>query len=461
MFVIFYTTLSFLRYDNFYTGRLDLGNMTQTVWNTAHGNFFQMTHPDGIETVSRLAFHADFILILFAPFYWIWDNPKVLLLFQAAIAGCGAIFIYLLTNHIVKHKYIAVTFAFAYLLFPPLGWSVLFDFHAVVLATTFLLGAVYFLLSKRYRLFLLFTLLAGLTKEQVWIVIALFGIILFFFYKQKLFGAIVFLGSLSIFYMLFWHAIPNAQTSQAYFALSYFDNDASSMADLIKQSLFHPSDTLIKLTSEDRVSYMQSLFMPLGYLSLLFPFWLFFAGADFALNLLSDKDELHQIFYHYTAIITPFVFLSAIYGVWVLQRIKPLEKRVKHWKVFLIPYILFFSLYAAYQYGPLPGSLNPNDEMLAYPLQQKNEFAKKLAEIPVNNSVAASNELGAQLSHRQHIYTLGIDIRDADYVAFFMRNPDQSELEFNGNLIKQLKSDPNFELWYDRDGLLIYRKTNL
>lgn len=462
VFIIYYTTLSFLRFDNFYTGRLDLGNMTQTVWNTAHGRLFQMTHSDGVETVSRLAFHADFILMLFAPFYWIWESPKVLLFFQAAIAGFGALFVYLIANHVLKQKYLALTFAVAYLLYSPLGWSVLFDFHAVVLATTFLLGTVYFLLVKRYRFFLLFALLAALTKEQVWIVIAILGGILFFFQNKRKFGSVLFIGSLIIFYLLFWHAIPNAQNANnEYFALSYFNDDGGSITDLLKNSLMQPGETFTKLTSEERLTYLQALFMPLGYLSALFPFWLFFAGADFTLNLLSDKEELYQIYYHYTAVITPFVFLSAIYGVWVLGKVKALTVRVRHWKLLLIPYILLCSLYAANQNGPLIGTQNPNDEMIAYPLKQKNTFAKVLSEIPVENSVAASNELGAQLSHREHVYTLAIDIRNADYVAFFMRNPDQSEIDFNAVLINQLKADVNYELWYDKEGLLIYRKKGL
>ena len=36
-------SLSILRHRAFNTGRYDLGNMVQTVWNTAHGHFLQMT----------------------------------------------------------------------------------------------------------------------------------------------------------------------------------------------------------------------------------------------------------------------------------------------------------------------------------------------------------------------------------------------------------------------------------
>ena len=122
---------------------------------------------------------------------------------------------------------------------------------------------------------------------------------------------------------------------------------------------------------------------------------------------------------------------------------------------------MFFAIAAAYNYGPLPGSKNPNIEMFTSPLPHRKGFDDALKRIPRDKSVAASNELGAQLSHREYIYTLSIDITDADYVAFFLRNPDKSESEFDQNLINQLKGDRNYELWHDRYGLKIFRKTGL
>ena len=44
-----FSTLSILRHRAFNTGRYDLGNMVQTVWNTAHGHFLQMTGGDGVQ----------------------------------------------------------------------------------------------------------------------------------------------------------------------------------------------------------------------------------------------------------------------------------------------------------------------------------------------------------------------------------------------------------------------------
>ena len=64
--------------------------MVQTVWNTAHGHFLQMTSGDGVQ-ISRLAAHFDPILAAFAPLWWIWPSPEMLLTVQAVVVALGAL----------------------------------------------------------------------------------------------------------------------------------------------------------------------------------------------------------------------------------------------------------------------------------------------------------------------------------------------------------------------------------
>src|ERR1035437_6642339 len=176
IYILYFTVASFLRYNNFFTGRFDLGNMDQAVWNTIHGRIFQITDPNGTNIISRLAFHADFILILISPLYLIWSNPQMLLLLQTIVLALGAIFVYAIANQLLKNKAIALTFATIYLLNPAMQFSNLYDFHAAVLGTTLLLGTFYFYLKRQYLFFIVFALLAGLTKEEIWGIISLFGL---------------------------------------------------------------------------------------------------------------------------------------------------------------------------------------------------------------------------------------------------------------------------------------------
>lgn len=91
MFVAYAATfavLSVLRYRTFATGRFDLGNMVQAVWSVAHGGLFETTDLSG-QQFSRLGAHVDPILALFAPMWWVWPSPEMLLVAQATIVASG------------------------------------------------------------------------------------------------------------------------------------------------------------------------------------------------------------------------------------------------------------------------------------------------------------------------------------------------------------------------------------
>ncbi len=122
LYSLYFTVASFLRFENFHTGRFDLGNMHQTVWNTAQGRIFLFTNPDGTETISRLAFHADFLLIFFTPLYFIWNDPRTLLIAQTIGIAAGAFFIYSITKYVLKSTGMATLFSFLYLMSPALQY---------------------------------------------------------------------------------------------------------------------------------------------------------------------------------------------------------------------------------------------------------------------------------------------------------------------------------------------------
>src|SRR5258708_14883626 len=148
LYTLYFTIVSFLRYDNYYTGRFDLGNMAQTVWNSLHGRIFLFTNPTGTNEVSRLAFHADFILVLLAPFYDLWQNPKMLLLIQVVVVAAGSFFVYIIAKEVLKNRTLALVLAFIYLLNPSVERANIYDFHAVTLATTLFLATYYFFMKR-------------------------------------------------------------------------------------------------------------------------------------------------------------------------------------------------------------------------------------------------------------------------------------------------------------------------
>jgi uncharacterized membrane protein len=339
----------------------------------------------------------------------------------------------------------------SYLLNPSVQRANIYDFHAVVLATTMLLGAVYFLLKKRYLLFLIFAVLAALTKEQMWFVIALFGPLLFFKDRKRLLGISVFFLPLGMFYYLLWHAIPNVAGS-SHFAISYFSEGGDSPTDIIKNILFSPFDSLQTAFSANRIDYYQKLLLPVGFLPMAFPFWLIFALPDLVLNIFSDRIQLQQIYYQYTATISAFLFISLIYSVFMLRKYLP---RIPL-QAFSI-YIFLSALIGAYLYGPLPGAKEANLAAINKPQPERWIIDRELAKIP-EGSISASNNLASHLSHRERTYVIPQGIGKADVVAIFKtpNNTNQKDAE----TLRRTREDIRYKKYFESQQLVLFRRVS-
>ncbi len=470
---IYFTTASFLRYDNFYTGRFDLGNMDQAVWNTIHGRIFQTT--DGITIVSRLSSHADFILILISPLYKIWADPRMLLILQSVVLSLGSVFVFKISNMVLKNKNAALIFSLAFLFNPLMQYTNLYDFHAVTLATTLLLGTFYFFMKKNYLWFVIFAILAGLTKEEIWPAIAFFGIYTIFHEavmilrkKHKLkskntlinlfFGFSVASVSLYIFYYIIWIAIPQARGGGNHFALSYYSDFGGSPFEVIKNVIFSPLKVLEILTTKARLVYIGQLFAPLGFLSFLSPVIILFALPDLSINLLSQDAGLYQIYYQYTAAITPFIFISAIFGFKNLVKWFP-KKNVSK---FLIILISITAIISAYAYGPLPGAMHPNIDMFTKPLKDRKLIQTFISGIPTRYKVAATNNLGSHLSRRQNVYTIPEGLNEADVLVFLLNDPfAQPSLSAQKEMVDKLKSNPDYKLLFSQGDFVAFQKKSI
>jgi uncharacterized membrane protein/uncharacterized membrane protein YbhN (UPF0104 family) len=462
IYITYFTHITFLRHDNFYSGKFDLGNMDQTVWNTLHGRIFEFTNPDGTNLISRLAFHADFILVLLAPFYAIWQDPKMLLLIQTVVIASGGIFVYALARHILKNQTLALVFAILYLINPSVSYANLYDFHPVTLATTFLLASWYFLLKKRYVVMLVFLVLAGLTKEQIWAIVGLFGLwmcVKEFFLKKKnfskkhlAFGLVLFVVSASLFYFLISSAIPTARGAN-HFALEYYAEFGDSPASIIKNVVFSPTKVVSILLSADRLDYLQQLLLPVGFLPLFNPFSLIFAVPDLLINMLSNNMQLRQIYFQYTATVTPFLFISAIYGYAFVQH------KWKRNQKYILTVFIGLSLLGTYLYGALPLTKNANLDMVKKPVAQREIIEEYLKTIPQDARVAATNNLGAHLTHRQYLYTIPLGVNDADVVVFLLNDQSaQPSLEAQKDMAQQLQIDPRFKQVFSLNDFVVFEK---
>lgn len=434
-FIAYFTFFTFLRHQTFHSGRFDLGNMSQTVWNSSRGHIFQLTNPDGTEIVSRLGIHADFLLVLLSPLYFIWADPRTLLIVQTVIVAFGAFYVYEIAVTILKKEKLSVLLAISFLLNFWVQEQVVFDFHAVTLATTFILAAFYYLLVNEKKSFYFFILLTVLTKENAFLIAALFGVFLFI-RRKYVSGILLFTISLGVFYLLMSKFIPEAR-GNTHFAISYLSYLGDSPKDVIGNLVTKPQLAFREVFSVGTFDYFVRLFLPVGFLGIFAPLFLLFAAPDMAINILSTNINLKSHEYHYGALIVPFVYISTIYGIRFISK----SFKVSHTLIFY--YLAAATLMSAYLYSPLPGM--KEGDIRPY-LENSQKIHDYLALIPTNAKVAASNNIAAHLSNRDYIFVVPNGTEKADYVVFYNENPEVQS-QFNSMDFTLIIQDGEFFLY--------------
>lgn len=167
--------LSVQRFRDFYGGRFDTGNMVQAVYNTAHGHFLEITTAEGKQT-SRLGSHVDPILAVFALPWLVWPSPEMLLVLQAVIVALAGWPAYRIGLRVLGDPLAALLMTLALLLYPPLQYAVLNEFHPVTLAIPLLLFGFLYLDEGRWLRAVPFLVLAALCKEEIPLVIVLMAL---------------------------------------------------------------------------------------------------------------------------------------------------------------------------------------------------------------------------------------------------------------------------------------------
>src|SRR5438093_1581235 len=156
VYAIVFSVAGVLDYVGFRSAGYDLGNAVQAIWNTAHGRLLESTAENG-EQFSRLGWHVDPLLTLFAPVALIWSSPVPLLVVQAAAVSAGALPVFWLARKHLGSEAAAARFAPAYLLYPATQWNAVdpnTGFHAVSLSLPLLLYALWWLDEERWGRFL-------------------------------------------------------------------------------------------------------------------------------------------------------------------------------------------------------------------------------------------------------------------------------------------------------------------
>jgi uncharacterized membrane protein len=441
--------------------------MVQTVWNTAHGHFLQMTSGDGRQ-ISRLAAHFDPILAVFAPLWWIWPSPELLLTVQAIVVALGALPVFWLARKHLGSNRAGLGFALVYLLYPATEWLTLNEFHPVALACPFLLFAFWYLDEGRLVPFAVFAVLAMATKEEIGLVVVGFGI----WHavrrgavdrdavrSRRVAGSMIAGAGLLVSVVAVTVVIPhyNAGAESAFYGR--YDAIGGSAGGIVKTLFTHPWRIIEQAFQGKDVHYLVHLALPLGLLFVLAPLVLVAVLPELALNVLSATPTQTSIHFHYSAgAIPPFVIASVL-GAAVLVR------RARAGSGILVTAAVAVSLVANWKLGAVPlwGAVPGGEDF------QKSDWRvtdhdrvahQALALIPPRVVVSATNVLGAHLSARHRVLSLP-KLSDASWVV-----ADETRSSYADRVaplpaaaaLVRLRTSPAWRLVFERDGVLVFHK---
>jgi uncharacterized membrane protein len=359
------------------TGALDLGNYDQALWNAAQGRGLRLTLLPQLGP-TRFALHVEPILFLIVPLYrFVSDDPRLLLWLQAVVIALGGLPLYGLARRRLASGWAALAIAAAYYLLPALESVTLFDFHAVGLAPTLLLAALYFLdralitagdlrglwtgpaqspipnpqspiprghdvspgLPARagnlqspissWALSGLFFLLALGTKEDISLNVFMIGLYLLALRRRWRPGLGLAVIGLAWFYVAFYIVIPASRPSGAGSAYTgFFAALGSTPLEIALSPIRTPGKVVALLVTPDNIRALKMLTLPLAFTPLVgLPLFLLTAPT-LAITLLSSNPLMHQLeTYHYAAPAIPFVMLAAVDGIARLSNLKLAKRR--------------------------------------------------------------------------------------------------------------------------------------
>jgi uncharacterized membrane protein len=390
-YIFYFCLISAIKFYAYSFYDFDLAVHALSIWNIVHGSIF-----NSILGIPFLGNHLNLILFLLAPVYFIFPHPFTLLFIQTLFLGLGAVPIYLLAKRVLDEKW-ALVLVFAYLFYPALAYANLFEFHPPALATFFILFAVYFYELGHFYRFMLFSLLAMFCQENIPLAIVMLGFLSILRRKGLKWIIVPILLGL-VYFILALLLMGNFNNNTVQF-ISLYKWMGSSVSNMFVNLLKNPVFFIKVLFRKECLLYLVQIFLPVMFIPLFSPLLLLPALPFFFQHMFSARSFDIRIYYHYTAEIIPFIFMSLIYGVKFLIQ----HKLVLNQRLFKIAFLCLI-LSVNFMYGP--HFVIFNSVWTHYKSDYLDKFKDILVnKIPKNAAVVTTFEFLPHLAQRQSLYS--------------------------------------------------------
>jgi uncharacterized membrane protein len=410
---------------NGHTRAYDLAIFDNLMWNLVHGGDFLVSTPAGGGEHSHFGRHATLLAYALAPFYALRQSAENLLVLQALLLGFAAVPLFGFARRQLG-PWGACALALAYLLYPPLHGSNLYDFHFLTISPFFVLCVAHALETRSRAWLALSTGLALACREDVALLVAVLGAHHVLASRRTTAGLVLAALGGAWFVATKFVLMPLASTGGIYSDIyqGLVPEGASGFGAVLQTLLVNPGFVLGTLLTATKLEYALLILAPLAFVPLRRASGAVFLLPGVLFTLLStDYPPTVSIGFQYTAFWTPLLFLAAA----LLLREDAFSGASAHAaRAGWLGAFALLALVCSVQYGaifqqrtasggfhdPFPFETTPLD------LERRRLRAEVLRALPPDARVAASEAVAPHVSNRAVAYTLREGVRDAEYVVF-------------------------------------------
>lgn len=457
--LIYLSTLAVLRYTSLHSSVFDMGIYDKKIWRISVASLSAIP-----SEVSQGHFQP--ILIFYALVYKVIDSPVIIQVSQATAMVSGVVPLYLIAKEHLHKPLLVLLISIIYLLYPPVEFNAALDFHPDHLYVPLLLWAFYFAEKGNYWKGILFAGFGAMIKEPLILGTAFFGLYLILAKKKYLIGTstfiiFIFMFSIVVFFVRpYINQVPTLEHTGFSFA------DTTSMNGGSKIDLL--MDTLLMWKAR-KLLFIYFLFAPLLFLPLLGWKRLLPAVPLIVIPFMSTISRHSSIDSQYTVGIIAPAFVALIFSF------KMLEERLglKYVNAFVT---LVFIMTLTFNIANGPSLISMNFWKTGWAeIWHKSAFSRGehedileeiIHKVPSNPTIVVASQANinhARLAHRYEYWLFPDRWEDVDYIILDTKRPlmvgDYVDKEMYYEVLQKIENDPRFNLEFEQDGVLLYKKS--
>ncbi|MGI9665946.1 MAG: DUF2079 domain-containing protein [Acidimicrobiia bacterium] len=388
VFAITFGTLGLRHFWRFHVHVFDVGIFAQGTWLLSRLKWpFFVT----IRGLPLFADHSSYILVLIAPIYWLFPSPATLIVIGVIALAITGPLAFLVARRAGAGLVLSTATGVLVLFQPALQWQVRDSFHPEILVIPLVVAAIALLQKDRDGWAVVAFVIALTAKEDVGLLIAPLGLVIWWVMGKKRTGLSVAGLGVGAFLLNFLVLLPAwSPSGELLYSYRYAALGEGPLG--IVAGLLTKPDVWIEVWSDPlRLGYVAALLLALP-LALLSPRWLLVGVPTLLANVFTNHGYQYDVRYHYTAYLIAVVVVAACFGAARVQR-----SSVKNavWIALAVMIVSGFTTWFA---------VAPVRETWAPPHEHQDQIREILDQIPDDAAVSAWTTFGAHLTEREFVY---------------------------------------------------------